>query len=216
METKADVQFVYKKMRYNLLTINEDKYILDKDNPRWLMFIPFLFWLIPHNAYKIADKSSIDKVLNPSKSDVKVGRGSGLAIGLSIIITNLLQPIMHYFDIGISKVFGTSIVILITILILLLRYYIGTQNKVKLDNQLNSVQMSSTSIYVRVKSFKYLILFLFYYIFVLSFVIGCALFFIESGNSIVLLGYTFVTFILLMGNIFAVVPGKVKVKLTDN
>lgn len=162
---KANVQFLYKKMRYNLITFNDENYLLDKDSPKWIMFLPFLFWLIPHKAYKMDNPSVIEKLVHDS-SKKSGNMVTILAIGLSFLIANLIRPIMDTFNIDMSTFVSALIVIFSTLLIFIIRILIGRNNQKQLYLQAGSELNHVKQLYIRVKSIKFLIIFLFYYLFI--------------------------------------------------
>ncbi|WP_152655073.1 DUF443 family protein [Oceanobacillus sp. CFH 90083] len=209
---KASVQIMYRKIRYNLITLNGENYILDKDNPKWIILVPFLFWVIPHKAYKIDNQNTVDTLVHETTN--KGGNAINvLAIGLSLVIANLIRPIMNSFNIEISTLIASFIVIFIALLMFLIRMSILKKNQQKLYSQVKSNLNNTKQFYIKTKSVKFLLIYIFCYMFILTFVINCALMYIEYGNSIILLIYTMLVFLFFMGNLFTVTPGKVDVKI---
>ncbi|WP_411231279.1 DUF443 family protein [Terribacillus halophilus] len=208
----AQADFVYKKMRYNLITINNDYYILDKDSPKWLIYLPFLFWFFPHKAYKIKKPDMLNKVIK-SDSQQKGSYINIFAIVIGLALANLLRPIMNQFDVNIPTVLTTIIIGVITLLIILLRSHISRSNKKSLYNQIRTDNMEETLLLVKFNNFRFLLAYILYYVFILAFVFGMVYAYILYGNTIILLFYMITLFLLTMGNLFAVWPGRVKVRL---
>lgn len=199
-------------MRYNFITINDENYILDKDSPKWVMFLPFLFWLVPHKAYKIDNPS----VINTLVYDATKKSGNMLtilAMGLSFLIANFIRPVMDTFNINMSTFVSALIVIFSTLFMFIIRILIGRNNQKQLYIQAESELNHVKQLYVRVKSIKFLIIFLFYYLFILAFILGCAFMYIEYGNTIILLIYMMLVFLFFMGNLFTIFPGDVRLKI---
>ncbi|SEN48997.1 tandem five-transmembrane protein [Terribacillus saccharophilus] len=212
----AQANFVYKKMRYNLITINNDYYILDKDNPKWLIYIPFLFWFFPHKAYKITNQDILNDVVKRSPKE-KGSYVNILAIVIGLAIANLLRPIMNRFDVNISTPLSLLIIGITTLLILLLRSHISRRNKENLLHHIDGADVEDTRLIVRFRDLKFLVGYILYYIFILAFVIGMFYAYVSYGNTIILVFYMITLFLLTMGNLFTVWPGNIKVKFqTEN
>nr|WP_233879383.1 DUF443 family protein [Virgibacillus halodenitrificans] len=130
----CEVEFVNKNMRYNLLTINGETYIFDKDRSFWVFFFPFAIWLTSHYVFRIDDKSKIDQLKNPKDSQSKTGLFSFLGVGVSILLANLLRPLMDYFNIQITPLFTYSILLFAFFIIISIRKYLSKINKKSLCN----------------------------------------------------------------------------------
>ncbi|MFD1337003.1 DUF443 domain-containing protein [Oceanobacillus iheyensis] len=211
---KANVQFVYKKARYNLITMNGENYILDKDSPKWIIWMPFLFWFISHRAYKVDSEVTVNKLVRHSEktsgSTINI-----LAIGISLILANLIRPIMDSFNIDMSTFLATLIVLVVTVLMFLLRIYIGRNNQQKLYAQVSSELRNVKELHIKVKSIGYFLIYTGCYLFILAFLIACAMMYVIYGNTIILVVYTMLAFIFFMGNLFTVTPGQMEVRVKD-
>ena len=88
------------RLRYKVLTINQDHYIIDSDKPLWVLLFPFFYWLILHTVYKIEDKEVLQQIKSPKAKQSKHSYGSiFVAGGISVVAANLLTPLIYYFNI---------------------------------------------------------------------------------------------------------------------
>ncbi|WHX28121.1 DUF443 family protein [Virgibacillus halodenitrificans] len=210
------VEFVYKNMRYNLITINGKTYIFDKDRSFWVFFFPFVIWFTSHYVFRIDDKSKIDQIKNPNDSQTKKGLFSVFGVGVSILLANLLRPIMDYFNIEITSLFIYSVLSITFIIIVLVRIFLSKMNKKSLSNIINTDNLNFEKVRVKPPSFKYVFKFLFSYLFIIAFNIICIASFVIYGNVMMLLFFMFMGLVLLILNIATLVPGKTKIKFVND
>ena len=50
----------YKNLRYRILVVNNETYILDLGHSIWKILFPFLFWVFRNPVYKV-DQETADK-----------------------------------------------------------------------------------------------------------------------------------------------------------
>ncbi|MEW9678045.1 DUF443 family protein [Lentibacillus sp. L22] len=50
----CEVRDIPKILRYRMLTIDGEVYILDLWGSFWKIIFPFLFWILPNRVYKVA------------------------------------------------------------------------------------------------------------------------------------------------------------------
>lgn len=53
------------RLRYKILDINGQNYVIDADKPFWVLFFPVFYWIIPHTVYKINDVEILQQVKTP-------------------------------------------------------------------------------------------------------------------------------------------------------
>ncbi|MYL60725.1 DUF443 family protein [Virgibacillus halodenitrificans] len=212
----CEVEFVNKNMRYNLFTINGETYIFDKDRSFWVFFFPFAIWLTSHSVFKIDDKSKIVQLKNPKDSQFKSGLFSVFGVGVSILLANLLRPLMDYFNIQITPLFTYSILLFAYLIIISIRKYLSKLNKKSLCNIIEVEKLKLEKIRIRPKSVNHFLKFLFSYLFILAFNILSVALFIEFGNMMILLFFMIFALILLILNIATVVPGRTKIKFLND
>ncbi|QKY69798.1 DUF443 family protein [Lentibacillus sp. CBA3610] len=180
------VQGVYKNLRYRILIIEEERYILDMGSSFWKILFPFFYWILPNTAYKVKDREIIEKIKTPGVKQSKTAWDGVLAGVVGVILANLLQPLVNYFDVE-STPLVNSIIVAITLLIILsVFYYLNIRSKKSLSRVVNLEQYSKKRLWVRPQSFKHFAFISFFYLFFLGFTILSWGGFIQLANAIIL------------------------------
>ncbi|MCR1836238.1 DUF443 domain-containing protein [Oceanobacillus caeni] len=123
------VQGVYMNLRYRILTIDEQSYILDMGRPFWKILFPFFYWILPQTAYKVNDHELIEKIKTPEVKQKKSG-GEGVLAGLiGVFLANLLQPLVNFFDVESSPVVNSIIVAIVFFIVVSIYLYINIRLK---------------------------------------------------------------------------------------
>ena len=82
---KCNVEIVYKNLRYKVLTIGKEKYILDIGGSSfWKMFFSFLFWIFPLKVYKVNDENLIKEIVAPTVEQKGVGWQTAFVAAISL------------------------------------------------------------------------------------------------------------------------------------
>ncbi|MBO1002265.1 DUF443 family protein [Pseudogracilibacillus auburnensis] len=211
---KCKVEHVYKNIRYKILNINEDIYILDMGKYIWLFLFPFVFWFIPHKAYKI-DNATFKRIQMPKNERMSVGSLALLGGGTSILFFHLLKPILY--ELNIHMMLGTKIFLLIIIVTLsiYIRLYIHMRLFHNLHKTVALEDLHTINMKIRPEKPEY------YLIYVLAFIlfwgiafISCAFFLVE-GNVIASITVVVSIILALMWNCQVIPVGTSKVKIID-
>ncbi len=117
------VHGVYKNLRYRILVIEGQTYILDLGKSIWKVLFPFLFWISPNTVLKVESTEVVEKLKAPSVKQVNTGGHGWIGGGIAVLIANLLRPLMDYFDIQ-SSPSVNSVIVMITVILLLSCVYI--------------------------------------------------------------------------------------------
>ncbi|WP_152655070.1 DUF443 family protein [Oceanobacillus sp. CFH 90083] len=207
------VQGVYKNLRYRVLIINEERYILDLGKSFWKFLIPFFYWIFPNTAYKVNDHESIEKIKTPEVKQDKKSWNGVLAGGIGVIIANLLQPLVNYFDIESTPLIN-SIIVAITLLITLsVFFYINIRSKKSLLQVVDLEQCPTINVWIRPQSCKHFFFISFFYLFFLGFTILSWSGFIQLANAVILFVGMICLFSALLFSVLAVAIGDNKVIL---
>ncbi|WP_158591825.1 DUF443 family protein [Oceanobacillus halophilus] len=209
---ECEIQGAYKNLRYRILKLNRNTYILDMGKSFFKILFPFTFWTFPNTVYKINDEKIVEQLKAPIVKQTNTGYFSVLGAGLSILIANLISPLISYFDIQTSTSTNIFILVFSLILAILLRFYISHINQKNLKNVVELEQLEEVELWIRPKSIKYLFQYLFFYLFFLAFIIFGIAAFIEHGNVIILSLTLFFLFFLFIGSGLTISVGKTKVK----
>ncbi|RKQ29274.1 DUF443 family protein [Oceanobacillus halophilus] len=206
------IQFINKKMRYKLLTLNNESYILDVDRSPWYALFPFACWIVPHTVYQVDDRQTLEQINTPKVKQTKTGYYSLLGAGISVFLANLLRPVMDYLNISSSATTNMLIVLFFICIVLFFRYYISGINRKNLYKIVNLEELKTRRLQIRPNSLKNFTGFILYYLFVLGFLVLSIVGFIELGNMVILLGVMMCTLFLSIGNSATMMEGTSKAK----
>src|SRR5690625_163058 len=111
----CEVQHLEKNIRYRILIINGEQYILDMERSFWKTIFPFFNWILPSTAFKVEDTSIVEQLKEPNKE--KIG-GSWVSLaGIGYFLGVLLAPLMGYFEIPMSPLINAMLLVLVLILV---------------------------------------------------------------------------------------------------
>ncbi|MGY0691368.1 DUF443 family protein [Virgibacillus sp. FSP13] len=210
----CEVQYLNKNMRlrYKLLIINGENYIIDVDKPFWIYLFPFAYWFLPNTVFRIDDEKTLEQIKVPKVKQIKTSYFSALGTGISLILANLLTPLMDFFNIETSTILNCLILFFFTVLVILFRFFLSKINGKNLYKIVNTDQLQIDKLWIRPKSIKYFFQYLIGYLSFLIFAVLTIWMFIDHGNVMMLLFSMFLLFCLLLANILTMVPGTTKVK----
>lgn len=223
-EMKCEVHSVYKNIRYNLLDVDGEHYIIDKDRPFIIVLLPFLIflfpfihWLFPLTAFKI-NRGTVEKVkelkFKPQKDEFK-------KIIVPILITSvvaypviqLLSYLMDYFKADTSTIVKVIIFSALFLIVLLLRFYFSKFNQKSLSKHINMEKLEGPrKVWIRPSKLWYLFMIVPYY-FMLGFAaVGGVFLYFAEGSIILLLFAIILCFCVMLLNCVTVIFGTTKVK----
>src|SRR5690625_34670 len=205
------------RLRYKILTINQDNYIIDSDKPLWVLLFPFFYWLIPHTVYKIEDEEVLQQIKAPEVELPKRRYGSiFVAGGISVVVANLLTPFMYYFNIPMTTPIKFLILLFFIGLAVFVRLYMSKVNRENVEIIVKLAQLPTEKLWIRPQSWQYLLKYTFFYLFFMALAVSFVLGYIDFGNIMLLLFSMLITFVLLLANILTMIEGNTKVKFKDN
>ncbi|SDC36623.1 tandem five-transmembrane protein [Terribacillus halophilus] len=209
----TEVFLILKNFRYQLIKLENSFYIIDKDKPYLLVFLfPFLYWIFPKRVVQISEESANLLQTIPNK-DTKAGKINLFAVGISMTIVNLTEPILDYFYIPISPLIASMIVILSSATLLYFRFLISIRNKRSIQRKLHFNNTNYLKIWLFPRPLKKMISITFMSLFAVV-VVAIAMYgFIFYGNAFILLCGILFQFMLLIFNISTIPHGKNTVKI---
>ncbi|WP_018932448.1 DUF443 family protein [Gracilibacillus lacisalsi] len=213
---KCEVQRLHNNVRFRILDINEERYILDMNQSIWKILFPFLTWITPNKIYKI-NKQATDKKLKFSKEDpMNNNTNTILTTGVAIIIANLLRPLADAFNIQSTPGINLTISLIVIMFVIILRIYLSSRNKRKFELLIKTDRDSKKFVWIRPNSFKQVFQCFLAYVFCLVFSIISFWAFIQLGNMIMLFIATLTLLIVSISNTLTVLDGitKVRFKMT--
>lgn len=81
----CEIQRLAKNIRYRILIINGEQYILDMERSFWKIIFPFLFWLVPSQIFKVEDQAIVEQLKTAKKEKAE----SSLIISLGAVLMRL-------------------------------------------------------------------------------------------------------------------------------
>lgn len=209
------VDGVRKNIRYRILTINNQTYILDMGQSFWKLLFPFSYWILPNNVYKVNDNDIITKLKSPEIKQTKTGEQSILAGSFGILVANLLGPMAGYFDIPSTSVVNSVILALVILITLSVCFYINFMNKKSLLSVLNLEKYSAEKLWIKPQSKRHFFFISFFYIFGLGIIILFWGGFIQIANTIILFAGMILMFLILLFSTLTVPVGNTRVEFKD-
>jgi uncharacterized membrane protein (TIGR01218 family) len=209
----SEVIIILKNFRYNLIRIDEDYYILDRDKPYVLVyFLPFIYWMLPKRATKISAQSA-QQLQTVRLNNTETGGSSFVYAGISMTIANFLAPLAYMFEIDISPEFAGFIVFLLLSSALYFRFTVSKISKRSLMRQLRLQDHRDYCLmWIVPRSLKIIAVVLFMSPVLLFMISGTIYGFIRDGSLFILFLSTFFFILLLFMNIITVLPGKSKMR----
>lgn len=105
-----------RNLRFRLLSIEDQIYILDMGGSLWkIVFAPF-YWILPNTIYEVDDKNILEKLKSPEIEPSKTGVNNIVAATIAILLANLLKPLGDYLNLS-SNYITNIIMVAITVLI---------------------------------------------------------------------------------------------------
>src|SRR5699024_11816441 len=112
------VHGVYKNIRYRILVIDGQTYILDLGKSIWKIVFPLFFWIFPNPVYRVEDQEIVEKIKTPEVKQVNTGGRELIGGGIAVLKDNLLRPLTDYFFIH-SSPFDKFIIFIVLVLFFL-------------------------------------------------------------------------------------------------
>lgn len=186
--------------RYRVLTIREEKYILDMGGwSFWKILLPFFYWILPNTAYQVKDHDLIKKITVPEASPQKTGMNGLLAGGIGVVLANLLQPLVNLFDVEGTTFVNAIIVGAVFIITLSVFFYININSNKKLAHIIDLHQYKKQRLWIWPQSPKHIFhIIIIYLTFTVLTIFALGGFILIAANVVILLiGMMFLSFLLL-------------------
>lgn len=210
----CEVQHIDKNIRYRILIINEEHYILDLERSFLSIIFPFLFWMFPSTVFKVEDLNIVEQLKEPKREKVDSSWLTFLG-GLAYVLGILLTPLMDYFNIPSSILVNTIMVVFVLILVALIYFSISRNRKRNLNNIVKLEELQKNLLRIRPSSIKQISKVLVVY----TWFLGLSLLgfgaYIQTGNIMVLIIGSGLFFIILLVNRITVEEGHTTVRFKD-
>ncbi|MGY0691191.1 DUF443 family protein [Virgibacillus sp. FSP13] len=149
------VQGVFKNLRYRILTIDGEQYIMDMGSSIWKIIFPFFFWMLPNRVYRVDDPNIVIGLKSPEVNQIKTGHSSVLGAGIGLILTTLLEPLSEYLAIPGTRLINSIILLIIVVFVFALCVSVNNKLKKKLCNVVNLEELSMDKLWIRPRSIKH-------------------------------------------------------------
>jgi len=208
---KCEVQSA-RNMRFRILKIEGNTYILDMSQSKWNIVFPFLIWILPHTIYKVDGEEISKKLKVPSGAQKKINISILFTAGIGIFVGNLLTALTDYFYIPSTTLVNSLIAASVMLLIILVHSLLSNRNKHNFYKLGAPKLLSKDRIWIRPMSFKHFVQCLFVYIFLLVFFIANLVLVITISNVLAIVFAIFIGFCLSITNVVYVGIGHTTVK----
>ncbi|WP_088816364.1 MULTISPECIES: DUF443 family protein [Listeria] len=211
----ADIEGIYKNIRYRIIHSENEVYLLDLDSPFLFFIFPFFSGLFTRKVHiidpQIASQLAIpDEVKRKQKENLKMPYKSILAV-LIIFLIPIYRKISFQFHLPVGIEYITFAIL--CTLIILMRILISKNAKKKLTEKVNLKSLDYKKIKIKPESFKYQFIVTIFYIFLM--VMGCISLIaqIKSSDSEFFLVYIIALFFLSFLNVVGAADSAGKCKL---
>lgn len=204
----TEVIFILKNLRFLIIRMNNEYFILDKDKPYLLVLLfPFLYWFFPKQMMRISTETFED-LQKIDSQPAKNGAVNFIAIGISVGLANIIGPLLDFLNVEVTPLTSIFIFALITVVLILFRMIVSKRNKQALHRKVNFDELKGfKSIWILPKSFKSISLLVFGTFFCWAFILVTFSAFMVDGNVFMIIGYIVFFFLLLYLNLMTVLPG---------
>lgn len=193
----SEVEFLMKNRQYRIIRMAGENFILDLEKSIWLIFIPFLFWLMPQRMYKV-DVNIVEELKAPTSGANNSGGIVMIGAGGAAILSPLIKPILN-FTIQSTVLVNLLLLIGSAAIIIFFRLYMRQSLRNRINKTIDIEKLDTVKVKIKPKYFKQYIFPIFSYLFCGIFVIGSSLLFLETSNFIPLISFlVFLPFLLIV------------------
>ena len=210
------VNGIKRNLRYRILTIDDQTYVLDMGRSLWKIIFPPFFWLFSNMMYEVNDKEIIEKLKTPEIEQTKTRGDTILAGTVAIILANLLRPLGDYLHLPSNLLVNTIIVMIVILLVWSFYFYMNSRSKKSLYQVVNLEKHSKKRLWIRPQSCKHFFFILFYYLLFLGVAILGLGTFIQYPNAVALITGMFILFFSMLFSLLTVALGDNKVRFKDD
>jgi len=211
---KCTVRRMDRNVRYRVLTIMGEKYILDMGGVSlWKLLFPFFYWILPNRIYKLESNELAEKLTAPTIQR-KTRSSQVLWPLLASIFATSLSPLVNYFEISLPTHVNVLIVSIIIFLMMLLIGLLSQMFKEKVYQIVDLGQLTKGWLWIFPVQIKAVLLLIFMYVGCLGLGVLAVLSYIEDGNWFILLCSIPLLFVgVVLPGLLTIVEGDTRVKI---
>lgn len=196
---KGEIKHLANNERYRMLIIEGKTYIMDIENSFLKIIFPFLFWLFPNPVYRVEDQIIVEQLQTEKMKRKKVdsmtaGLGFSYAGGMALV------PLADYFDIPMTPLTKTLVMVFSIILVGLLYFHLSRKAQKTMSSVVNLETLTIEKLRIRPSSIKHFSFVVFSYIVLILFVCFWFLSYMSFGNILILIVASATIYLFLITN----------------
>lgn len=206
---KCTVNRTDKNLRYRILTIKRNKYIMDMwGESIWKLLFPIFYWLLPNRVYKLENQVMAERLTAPTVEE-KTGTSQIIWPLLASILATSLSPLANYFEITLSTSVNILIVSTIVVLMFILIGLLSRKFKEKVYQNVDLSQLTKGWLWVFPVPLRAALISAFLYVGCMGLGVLAMISYIEDGNWLILLFSIPLLFVgMVLPGLLTVVEGK--------
>src|SRR5699024_5832961 len=209
---KCKVSVIKGNLRYRILTINNENYILDMGQSIWRFLLPAFFWFFPLTVYKVNDENILEKLETSSNPEEKskqknVGELSVLGGAICIPLGSLVYSLLDTSLISSSIYINIVVVTLPYLFIVFFFVYMGIKFKNKLKRIIHLRDYPKEKLRIRPQSLKPMFSTSFYFLLFLLPSVFLFISYIQKPNVFLLIAGTFMFLFAGLNSIISISAG---------
>lgn len=206
----SSLEHVFKNIRYKLLHIDDEYYLLDMDRSFFSFVFPFIYWFVPHPVYQI-DKLTVEKLEMPEEE-----KGSRMwmvfpATGISLILGRQLSTLSEGFDDSMSFFLTIIVLIILFFIIIGFRFFLYHSRYNKMNNIVKLDTLPKRFIKIRPEKIGSYFQAIFYYLFSLGISLLFGFGYVEIQKFFMGIAFAIITPLFLVSNTLVIPVGSIKV-----
>src|SRR5699024_502767 len=212
----GEVERPNKNIRYKLVNVEGEYYILDQDRPIWLILFPFAYWFKSHIVYQI-NQATYEKLKQPDEKKRSKWEMILPVAFISPFLGRILASKAERYDHLIPPMFSAVLLIVFIIATISIRIYVHQTCFKKTDKITDGLTMlPKRKIKIRPKKISIYLGAVFTYFLFLSFAILGGFLTITLNNPTPLLVLVVAGIVFLISNTAFINIGYAKVKYLEN
>ncbi|MFD1414126.1 DUF443 family protein [Oceanobacillus jeddahense] len=211
---KSEVKHLANNERYRILIIDGETYIIDIESSFWKIIFPFFFWMVPNSIFKVEDQEIVEQ-LQTETMEKKGILGVTSIAGGSYAVAISLAPLMEYFNVPMSPIVNTGLMLLAIILVGIWFGILRRHRKQKMYEVIELEKMPEKKLWITPSSIKHFLYVVFAYVFLIALDIFAFWAYVETKNVVVLIIASGFLFLFLITNRKTIREGYVTVKIKN-
>ena len=212
----GEVERPNKNIRFKLVNVEDEYYILDQDRPIWLILFPFAYWFKSHIVYQI-NQATYEKLKQPDEKKRSKWEMILPVAFISPFLGRVLASKAERYDHLIPSMVSVILLIVFIIVTIGIRIYVHQKCFKKTDKITGGLEMlPKRKIKIRPKKLSNYLIATFGYFLGLSFSILGGVAIINYNNPTLLLVLVVSGIIFLISNTLFINIGDAKIKYLEN